>query len=427
MSYCVKLRIVKDAREFGEPHWSKDFVEHLRTVHFSLIAVSTTLILLMASSRPYDPMAAIIQLGNLDYAAKNFDLDPLFSMKSSVNGEDYVFEAQLPKAPHATFNVHIVSFWVLGDTSGQSISSLPASAQPEYPDYVRKFSGDNILQLENWWSLHNVVAQVWVAKSFESKGSLIDDGQIYPANMKKVEGHPRYARIYNCKLKQIPLPLSPRNPQLVFEGKDYNDEGATLSIPAKDVENVQLNASDFIAMPNRCATFHTCFPDLAKASKGLELVTLADLRTHLIQQLEKGDTVFEVFGMKVPLSLITSWGIVIVLSVQLYFFLHMREFHSKIKPLDPGLDVPWIAVYPSRMSRAVYLTTLLLPLIAVSLLASHASASLIHSFAKEHLWCYRWLIIGELATLLLSTFITALLSWLIWKHRPRTALHNDPA
>jgi len=31
-------------------HWSKDFVEHLRTVHFALVAVSVGLILLLSRS-----------------------------------------------------------------------------------------------------------------------------------------------------------------------------------------------------------------------------------------------------------------------------------------------------------------------------------------------------------------------------------------
>jgi hypothetical protein len=43
-------------------HWSKDFVEHLRTVHFALIAVSAGLILLVLSARKYDAIVALVQI-----------------------------------------------------------------------------------------------------------------------------------------------------------------------------------------------------------------------------------------------------------------------------------------------------------------------------------------------------------------------------
>src|SRR6266568_7411193 len=42
-------------------HWSKDFVEHLRTVHFALIALSIGLILLL-SSTSYDARAVLTQI-----------------------------------------------------------------------------------------------------------------------------------------------------------------------------------------------------------------------------------------------------------------------------------------------------------------------------------------------------------------------------
>jgi hypothetical protein len=43
-------------------HWSKDFVEHLRTVHFALIAVSAGLILLVLSARQYNAATALVQI-----------------------------------------------------------------------------------------------------------------------------------------------------------------------------------------------------------------------------------------------------------------------------------------------------------------------------------------------------------------------------
>jgi beta-lactamase family protein len=43
-------------------HWSKDFVEHLRTVHFALLAISAGLILLVLSSKEYNAINALVEL-----------------------------------------------------------------------------------------------------------------------------------------------------------------------------------------------------------------------------------------------------------------------------------------------------------------------------------------------------------------------------
>jgi hypothetical protein len=48
-------------------HWSKDFVEHLRTVHFTLLTVSVGLIILL-SSKSYDSKKAAEQVNEIETA-----------------------------------------------------------------------------------------------------------------------------------------------------------------------------------------------------------------------------------------------------------------------------------------------------------------------------------------------------------------------
>jgi len=47
-------------------HWSKDFVGHLRTVHFALIAISVGLVALILSSRSYNPSVAARELVEIE-------------------------------------------------------------------------------------------------------------------------------------------------------------------------------------------------------------------------------------------------------------------------------------------------------------------------------------------------------------------------
>src|SRR5579872_4861519 len=51
-------------QEPNPEHWSKDFVEHLRTVHFTLVTVSVGLIALL-SSKTYDARKAASEMNEL--------------------------------------------------------------------------------------------------------------------------------------------------------------------------------------------------------------------------------------------------------------------------------------------------------------------------------------------------------------------------
>jgi hypothetical protein len=67
--------IVRQPTSEVPAHWSKDFVEHLRTVHFALIAISAGLILLVASSREYNPVTALVQVDEIIDLRHQWSLD----------------------------------------------------------------------------------------------------------------------------------------------------------------------------------------------------------------------------------------------------------------------------------------------------------------------------------------------------------------
>src|SRR5438876_1117330 len=107
------------AAQSGAPHWSKDFVEHLRTVHFALITVSVGLVLLILSSRQYSPGAAIVQLGVLSEAANNWDVNRLLAAHTipeltGSRGYPRVVKVQpTTDTKNAQLGFKIVRFWSL--------------------------------------------------------------------------------------------------------------------------------------------------------------------------------------------------------------------------------------------------------------------------------------------------------------------------
>lgn len=52
-------------RKHYDTHWSKDHVEHIRTVHFSLIAVSLAVIVLASSGTPAEVTLARQQIQDI--------------------------------------------------------------------------------------------------------------------------------------------------------------------------------------------------------------------------------------------------------------------------------------------------------------------------------------------------------------------------
>ena len=65
-----------------------------------------------------------------------------------------------------------------------------------------------------------------------------------------------------------------------------------------------------------------------------------DIRQMLADEATKGPDVFEAFGMRLPASQITLWGIIVLLCVQLYSVTYLRLLTGKLRTDDAGWEVP---------------------------------------------------------------------------------------
>lgn len=164
----------------------------------------------------------------------------------------------------------------------------------------------------------------------------------------------------------------------------------------------------------RVGSFDASFPDLAQAAHDLATLELDDIEKFVAgEAAAKGTEVFEAFGMKFPAGQITIWGIIILLGIQLYFFIYLKQLSGKLGPSDAGWDVPWIGMTASPLARIIFFFTItLLPLMATVLLGTLT----IDHFEKPMIW-NRWTIsiVLGLASALVSTLILGTLSW---RYRP---------
>ena len=77
------------------PHWSEDFVEHIRTVHFSLVAVCLALIGLLQFEKPKDAKTAQSQLQEIKLAVDAWDSDQVAGTLRNARGLGLVwYQAQ---------------------------------------------------------------------------------------------------------------------------------------------------------------------------------------------------------------------------------------------------------------------------------------------------------------------------------------------
>lgn len=412
----------------GEPHWSKDFVEHLRTVHFALITVSVGLILLIGSSL-YRPANAVAQFEHLTDACNGWDLDSrlakLSGMQALAGTWKPVIDIFLPNQKIVLL-VEFNRFWTATDIG-------LSSQYYRYANYVSRFTGDDIRQLKTWWTDHSNDMKFLVPQMTLGFGDVTyktrhgDEVLLSHADLVPEGSNPQadFKRSPNgtISLSLMAKGMGTSQSQWLIGGSYASNDIGTISVsfPIK-MKEVVIRKTDIADVPESCRSFEDCFPDLTKASAGLESLKLADVREHLIQELEKGDSVFEAFGLKIPSAQLTFWGSIAVLSVQLYFFLHLKELHTKIQPRDSGWDVPWLGMYSSWLSRVVFAVTVsALPLGAVGLLSYRALPPHLLAVAQWRGLGSQWVALSKIVLFILAVCISALLCWLCWKHRPLAA------
>jgi hypothetical protein len=164
----------------------------------------------------------------------------------------------------------------------------------------------------------------------------------------------------------------------------------------------------------KAGSFEEAFPDLARAGHDLETLELDDMERFVSNEAAKGTEVFEAFGMKFPAGQITLWGMVILLGVQLYFFVYLKQLSGKLEPTAAGWDVPWVGMNPSVLARLMFiLTVLVLPCLAMSLLANHAVSVL------ERPVVWRSLSATSALAVDAALIPAAALAMLSWKYRPK--------
>jgi hypothetical protein len=406
-------------------HWSADYVEHLRTVHFTLVVVCLALVVLITSDRKSAVSKARAELNGIRSVVRNWDRDWVAKEAERVFTGSKLPYAQLPAEPARSqielaipkgkaqvFNVvYDGPNWMLNAPDDSLFSPILSN----YPLTELQPPPSGLQEFHRFWDL--------LAKGlqFEVPVELAD------APLAFYGSEPGKARFVSGRKAVVPVPLRVRLSikQLAthpggsiaagFYGSDWRAPfgntrfrlGSVIVIPVKRSETVYLDPYPRFVPANsgwRREPFNDAFPNLSAVTKNYEELDLDTVDKILEGEESRAGDSFEAIGIKFPAEGVTRWGLVLILGIQLYLFLHLDELGPKLKPTDEGWEVAWIGVYKSHLARVLYFaSSVLMPATAAFALAWHMPNQ------TRAAW---WL---RLAAMILGTALSLLLGSLAWR------------
>lgn len=427
-------------------HWSKDFVEHLRAVHFALIAVCAGLIVLITSAKTYDARIALRQVQDIirlqelwspqwafeNLGSSHFDkprelkipawLASQVGIWKTVVGEDI----QLP--PDNEVVIGDVFYFL--EQRHEMIQFLvpkaewfdragPASALPHIDlDHFPK----TLPQFEAWWNLIATSRRIYMPFSIAKLGELSSDGKVEAFVLLSP-----WLPTQRGKPPPIKLYMDLRDPRSsAIEGYLATSPTTfkTSYFPFIKGQMFMLNQSS-VGKVFSWATgrFEHVFYDLHQAAFGIESWDLSRIRDQLAEEAGKGGDTFEALGMKFPVSQLTTCGSILVLSIQLYFLIYLRQLFGKLQADDSGWDVPWLGMDQSRLARyAFFGTMVILPMGTLALIAGYSGVHVLNAAVESSSIENR--LIATVPTLVvpvLATLASIVLALCSWRVRPTMA------
>ena len=182
------------------------------------------------------------------------------------------------------------------------------------------------------------------------------------------EEDPKYIVLERMKR----LNLYPKNYLILPE--DYQQENKTfpglytssVKIPTtlkKHKFSTQLPIINEFFPTTLEGTFKRRFPQITSWVKDRTDRSISVLLEDIAIDIEQSGKNFEVLGVKIPNSLIAKLGVVVLISIQIYFVLHIRMFINIPLTKDDMPTFPWIGIYSDKSSMCIFIiSTVVVPL-----------------------------------------------------------------
>ena len=401
---------------------SKDssFPEHLRTIHFSLVIACLALLIAATSYRERALDTAVDDIDRIsgvfpvvvDGQWLKRETDKLLSTRP--------VPAAISESWRVIIPAKLLSARIRQITKGNSlVAKLEIEEATPYtlirgvhaesirvgvtPDPLKQF-GDWKKMWDEMQSVQVCLPHIVGSNAWFISGTPATLTSIPIESWEDAKDNPPFFRTQRLELrsvwKELSQPLSSNGSiavvspdvRLAFVGSAVQQSVSTrITMQGQDLTDL-LHSQDAIPVamiPVKCETFDLrsqsvltdqankkwspgsfaqTFPDLAALSEGLDALQPEQVGKILRNLRERTGKEVEVSGLKVPLEVITRWGLVLIVGIQLYFWLDLRNFLRRT--VSPGtLDVPWLGLYRDGISRFIFWTSsVMLPIATVCLL-----------------------------------------------------------
>jgi hypothetical protein len=397
------------AQEPNPEHWSKDFVEHLRTVHFTLVTVSVGLIALL-SSKTYDARKAASEMNELvELTTKPLLVAPRLKATKATNDEipySRMFEAEA-KGGVFQFFIDESNLYQCGTPGRQYLKPLRSISSPLSAHTLR--SAQAIIDS---WSYAPLFAIETIRRTGTVKDSKGDPGALIITRSLTAINADHGANL------RLAVDCASGTVKGLMDGiSDFGDDSPSTFQFSVTVSVQEQHPDKVFEIIKGYSSFQSRYRNLVEAARGREDLDFSILAPQIYAEVEKGDEPFEAFGLKIPENRIAGWGIVVLISIQLYFVMYLRRLSNKLKPDDPGWDVPWMAMDQSKLARAMlFVSIVLLPACATFAVAARAD-TLGNSGGEEI----------EAIVVMCGLLLSWVLSLLSWTYRPKLRAPSVPS
>jgi hypothetical protein len=350
-----------------DARWSKDHVEHLRTVHFTLLSTSIGLIIFTFCYQPERVHFAMSQLdGIINFSASVTSYPLTYATKQQedeskgpLRDSAAVVQDLGTRQRDLTFSSPAGGEITIRFPKGLAIPF--AEISHIYP--LREFA--NLKEFEVFWNSLDSSSNVLLIDQFDSVEISRPDQREY-VRMQSVKEDSVDSR------KKVPvidwIAEEQKNGFVLSGSLMVNDSETKIQIRCSgSKKSIKIRRFIARALTVPEGDFKSSFPELSEmVNENARSKPLAEIKKNLEAQPSAQPQTFDAFGMHIPADLVGQFGVFGILVLQWYLFIHINEFRGRIHTDASGWDVAWIGIYTKSAAKATFILTVAgLPPVAV--------------------------------------------------------------
>lgn len=391
-----------------------EFLRHLRRLHFTLVVTSIALYVASALVPPPILSKAYSQIREIVSVAPQLTqswITSKYAPEKKLKNFDrtFNFKDQAGKLYQIWVNSNLISdelefYWyTLNDSnmpyviaaSEKFVKDVRSTQLPprELSEFVKAwnllFIGSEAVEIgkRSAWNVngyffeHNMGSVDAEERVIRLEYQSEHGGKPEPTNQKKYEE--RISAFIS--LKRPNSDVNPRSPQANwrFVLQDYTLNSSRSAQARKfrvevpvSVTTMQLSLQKKFVEESgvkdwRSGRFEETFPELWQVAQHLDSVELVQLEKYVRGRLNEGQGSVEFLNVKVPYEGIRTFGILILIGIQVAFLIHLRQFFSWANSNEFHQSFPWVGVYDDIASKVMNIVTIaILPVTTVFLTAT---------------------------------------------------------